>query len=220
MQLCNSAQLCKIVRKIDASAQAPCDPCDPCDPCACDPPDPRVSFTSLWCRRCFSTVSSVPASVARWMDRMAAFSIRSSVWTLCISLSSQLCAICPIMSCPHVYVITISSLCHHYVIITTLSICCRYVTISSLYHPSISDGNETSYNFIKYTESAKSEFVLHYIPTCFNTFQYVRPIADASWRHQYYNDMHMYAYCTEIRYHIIRIFIYDINIYMVIECNK
>ena len=103
------------------------------------------------------------------------------------------CARCPIMS---------PCLCHHYVI-TTLSICCRYVAISSLYHLSISAGNETSYNFIKYTKSAKTELMLHYVPTYFNTFQCVRPIANASWRHQYYNDMHMYAYCTEIRYHII-----------------
>ena len=103
------------------------------------------------------------------------------------------CARCPIMS---------PCLCHHYVI-TTLSICCRYVAISSLYHLSISAGNETSYNFIKYTKSAKTELMLHYVPTYFNTFQCVRPIANASWRHQYYNDMHMHAYCTEIRYHII-----------------
>ena len=126
---------CKILREIEtmlfhASAQAP--------------PDPRVSLTSVWCRRCFSTVSSVPASVARWMDRMAAFSIRSSVWTLCISLSSKLCASLPDMSplclhyvsimsplCPHVYVITMSSLRCPYVV-HILSISQHIISVSHL----------------------------------------------------------------------------------------
>ena len=131
---------CKILREIEtmlchASAQAP--------------PDPRVSLTSVCCRRYFSTVSSVPASVARWMDRMAAFSIRSSVWTLCISLSSKLCASLPDMSplCLHYVSIMSPCLCHHYVI-TTLSICCPHFVDKSTYHLCITPPDLLAINLI------------------------------------------------------------------------